>query len=89
MNTKFCKEVLNRGLRPEKHFQSCFSSHRKSFTSVYSKEDRINWHQQWDRNTLLVGHDSYVDFMDLRDGKGFRNFINITNGSKIAVRFSH
>ena len=63
-----------------------FCSLRKSFTSIYSKEDRINWHQHWDHHTLLVGHDSYVDRMDLRDGKGWRNFINVTNGSKIAVR---
>jgi len=58
---------------------------KKSFTSIYSKDDRINWHQHWDNNTLLVGHDSYVDRMDLRDGKGWRNFINVTNGTKIAL----
>ena len=66
-----------------------FFSLRKSFTSIYSKDDRINWHQHWDNNTLLVGHDSYVDRMDLRDGKGWRNFINVTNGTKIAVSLSN
>ena len=64
-----------------------FLSFRTSLVTLCrSHEHAINWHLPWTTNNLILGHDTFVDFVDLRDGKGFRQFNDITNGTKIAVR---